>query len=56
MNLTKVEQQIIEILREAKPFEVVEITKDKLGKPDYYLVKRTQKIQIKSEMSTAIAI
>jgi hypothetical protein len=32
------------MIRELKPFEVIEIVKDKLGKPDCYLVKRQQKI------------
>lgn len=40
------EEYIIRILRDAKPFEQVTITKDKLGKPDTYLVMRSQKIMI----------
>jgi hypothetical protein len=48
MTLTQVEQDIITILREAKPYEVLEIQKDQSGKPDYYLVKRTQKVVIKA--------
>jgi hypothetical protein len=44
MQLTENEKEIISIIRELKPFEVVEIKKDREGKPDYYLVKREQKI------------
>ena len=47
--LNEVEQQILEIIRELKPYEVVEITKDQTGKPDYYIVKRSQKIVIKKD-------
>lgn len=38
------EKQIIEILRELKPFETVTIQKDSNGKPDYFIVTREQKI------------
>lgn len=47
--ITQVEQQIIEILRELKPFEEVVIVKDNQGRLDHYLVKRSQKIVIKPE-------
>lgn len=47
MTLSKSEQNIIDILRELRPYEVIEITKDQQGRPDFYLVKRTQKIIIK---------
>jgi hypothetical protein len=43
-TLTSNEKQIIEFLRQAKPYEKIEITKDKDGKPDYYIIKREQKI------------
>lgn len=56
MNLTNVEQRIIEIIREEKPFEVVEIHKDKLGKQDTYLVIRTQKVLISPEGSQGLKI
>ena len=45
-QMTPVEQKIIEILRELKPFEVVRIVKDQNGKPDHYFVERTQKVVI----------
>lgn len=45
--MTENEQEIIEIIRELKPFEEILIHKDQLGKPDYFIVKRTQKIIIK---------
>lgn len=40
------EKQIIEILRELKPFERIEIVKDSQGRPDHYFIVRTQKIVI----------
>ena len=45
-DLTENEDKLIEILRELKPYEKVEISKDKDGKPDYYLIKREQKIYL----------
>lgn len=50
MNLNDTEKEIIEILRELKPFEIVEIRKDQIGRPDHYLVKRTQKVVIKKKV------
>lgn len=49
MELSKSEQQIIEILREIKPFEEILIVKDQTGKIGHYFVKRTQKVVIKPE-------
>jgi hypothetical protein len=46
MELTEVEKQIIEILREIKPFEHVDIIKDQTGKVDCYVVHRSQKVII----------
>lgn len=43
-ELTENEIQIILFLREAKPFEHIEIQKDASGKPDYYIIKREQKV------------
>jgi hypothetical protein len=43
-KLTEVELKIVDVLRELKPFETIEIHKDKMGKPDFYLVHREQKI------------
>lgn len=54
MNLTQSEIDIITILREARPFEVVEITKDPTGKPQHYLVKRTQKVVIKPQIHNTL--
>jgi hypothetical protein len=45
-NLTEQEQYILAIIRETKPFEVIQITKDQLGRPDHYLVTRTQKLVV----------
>ena len=50
MELTKSEEKIIEILREIKPFERIIIVKDQNGKPDHYLVERSQKIIIHSRI------
>lgn len=44
MILTEHEQAIIEIMRELKPFETVEIRKDHNGVADSYIVKREQKV------------
>jgi hypothetical protein len=46
LELTQYEKKIIEILRQALPYERIEITKDKDGKPDSYMVHRSQKIII----------
>lgn len=42
--MTNNEQTIVNILRELKPFERVEIVADKLGKPDQFLVHRQTKV------------
>ena len=44
MELTENELNIVMIMRELKPFEVVEIRKDHNGIPDSYIVRREQKI------------
>lgn len=38
------EQKILEVIRELRPYEKVEIQKDQNGKPDYFIIKREQKI------------
>ena len=43
------EQEILDIIRELKPFEVIEIYKDKSGKPNRYILTRSQIIEIKPE-------
>lgn len=40
------EKKILEIIRELRAYEIIEIHKDKLGRPDFYLVKREQKIVV----------
>ncbi len=40
------EKKILEIVRELRAYEVIEIHKDKQGRPDFYLVKREQKVII----------
>lgn len=49
MELTQNEKQIIQILRDAKPYEKIEITKDKDGKPDTYLMHRSQKLVLQNK-------
>jgi len=44
MNLTSNEKEIINIMRELKPFETVEIRKDHNGLADSYILKREQKV------------
>jgi hypothetical protein len=43
-TLTKNENYILAILRDLKPFEQIIIQKDKQGKPNVFLVIRSQKI------------
>lgn len=47
MNITENEKLILEVLRELRPFETVTIQKDSNGQPDYYIIKREQKIFLK---------
>lgn len=42
--ISKVEQEILNILRDLKPYERIEIIKDQHGRPDHYLITRTQKV------------
>ncbi len=44
MILTENEEKIIEMLREFKPYEKIEVQKDKDGKPDSYFIHRSVKI------------
>ncbi len=46
-DLTDNEKIIIKLLREANPYEKLEISKDSSGKPDYYIISKSQKIIIK---------
>jgi len=47
MELTPNEKEIIKFLREAKPYEKIEIIKDQNGNPDYYIINRSQRIILK---------
>ena len=42
--MTDNEQKILEILRELRPYETITIQKDANGKPDYFIIKREQKV------------
>ena len=44
MELTINEKSIVEIMRELKPYETIEIRKDQNGVCDSYIVKREQKV------------
>lgn len=44
MILTQNEKDIVDIIRELKPFETIEIRKDHNGQADSYIVHREQKI------------
>jgi len=44
IELSPQEEYIVRIMRELRPFEVVEIVKDQQGRPNSYLIKRSQKI------------
>lgn len=54
MQLSKQEIIIINMLREAVPFEVIEIHKDKLGFHDTYLIHRSQKIMISPSKTESV--
>lgn len=45
-NLSSSEMQILEIMRELRPFEVIKISKDKGGKANSYFIERSQKLFI----------
>ncbi len=46
MPISPQEEYLIKLIREAKPYEVIEIHKDKDGRADSYLIKRSQKILV----------
>lgn len=56
MTLTENEKKIIEIIRELRPFEKIELSKDKLGYLDSYFIHRTQKVSLTSEAKSAIIV
>jgi len=45
-KVTPAQRQLLEILSSLKPYERVEITADKDGKPDTFLVHRSSKMVI----------
>lgn len=49
-DLSQNETLIIQALRELKPFERIEIVKDKEGKVDSFLVHRSQKFLLLKEI------
>jgi hypothetical protein len=54
MSLSASENYLIKLLRELKPYERIEITKDKDGKPDRYIVQREQKIIVNELTITSL--
>lgn len=56
MELSDQEKDIFRIIQQLVPYEEIRISKDKLGKPNCYLVVRTQKIVLSQEKSEAIAV
>lgn len=42
--MTENEQKMLEVIRDLRPYETVTIQKDANGKPDYFIIKREQKI------------
>lgn len=44
MELTPNEEKLLEIIRQLKPYEKVEIRKDKDGKVDKYILSREQTV------------
>ena len=53
--MTPNEQKLLDYIRELKPYEMVTIQKDQNGKPDYYILKREQKIFINEVINTKLA-
>lgn len=49
MEVSEQEKKIVLIMREMVAFEVIEIHKDKLGVPDTFLLKRSQRIMVTPE-------
>lgn len=49
MQLTKNEEYIIDAIRSLQPFERMEITADKNGMPDTFLVHRSVKVILDRE-------
>lgn len=50
------EQLVIDMLREARPYEQILIVKDGLGRSDHYLITRTQKIVVSKVKIEAIRL
>lgn len=54
VELNQSEKKIIEELRSLRPYERIEIVADGQGKPETYLVTRTQKTRLTVHISTPI--
>jgi len=46
MQLTIQEECLIKMVRDIRPFEIIQVSKDKSGKVNEYFVVRTQKILV----------
>lgn len=52
--ITPQEQYILDILKSLKPYERLEVTADKDGKPNRFLIHRSQKIMVSEIKITAV--
>jgi len=41
------EKELLKHIRDLKPYEKIEIQKDQQGKPDYYIISKSQKVILK---------
>lgn len=56
MELSEQEKNIVDMLREARPYEQILIVKDQLGRSDHYIITRTQKVIISKEKIEALRL
>lgn len=56
MTISSQEEYLINLLREFKPFESILITKSQDGKPNRFLVKRSQQIMVNEMEIKPIAV
>lgn len=55
MQLSETEKRIIQVIRdELRPFETIKITKDISGRPDTYIIVRSEKILISPRGETYV--
>lgn len=54
VNISEQDMYLLKLAHEAKPYEVIEIHKDKEGKPNTYLIKRSQKVMVSEILITEV--